>query len=46
MSKEISKLQFSFHYASETDSEKNTFIILTANIHTTDGENQQLIQLI
>ncbi|EPM0392621.1 hypothetical protein L1F92_002412 [Proteus mirabilis] len=46
MSKEISELQFSLHYASETDSEKNTSAILTANIHTTDGETQQLTQLI
>lgn len=46
MSKEISELQFSLHYASETDSEKNISIILTANIHTTDGETQQLTQLI
>ncbi|WP_240297206.1 hypothetical protein [Proteus mirabilis] len=46
MSKEISELQFSLHYASETDSEKNTSIILTANIHTADGETQQLTQLI
>lgn len=46
MSKEISELQFSLHYASETDSEKNTSVILTANIHTADGETQQLTQLI
>ncbi|WP_337135906.1 hypothetical protein [Proteus terrae] len=46
MSKEISELQFSLHYASETDSEKNTSAILTANIHTADGETQQLTQLI
>lgn len=46
MSKEISELQFSLHYASETDSEMNTSIILTANIHTADGETQQLTQLI
>ncbi len=32
MSKEISELQFSLHYASETDSEKNTSIILTVSI--------------
>ncbi|HIE4042798.1 TPA: hypothetical protein ACXNIP_000331 [Proteus mirabilis] len=46
MPKEINELQFSLHYASETDSEKNTSVILTANIHTTDGETQQLTQLI
>ncbi|HFT7323109.1 hypothetical protein [Proteus mirabilis] len=46
MSKEISELQFRLHYASETDSEKNTSAILTANIHTVDGETQQLTQLI
>lgn len=46
MSKEISELQFSLHYASETDSEMNTSAILTANIHTVDGEAQQLTQLI
>lgn len=40
MLKEINKLQFSLHYASETDSEKNTSIILTTNIHTADGETQ------
>ncbi|HEK0674152.1 TPA: hypothetical protein ACKRSW_000030 [Proteus mirabilis] len=46
MSKEINELQFSLHYASETDSEMNTSIILTVNIHTADGETQQLTQLI
>ncbi len=46
MPKEINELQFSLHYASETDSEKNTSVILTANIHTADGETQQLTQLI
>ncbi|MEX3025229.1 MULTISPECIES: hypothetical protein [Proteus] len=46
MSKEINELQFSLHYASETDSEMNTSAILTANIHTADGETQQLTQLI
>ncbi|MCT6515863.1 hypothetical protein GY03_00975 [Proteus vulgaris] len=40
MSKEISELQFSLHYASETGSEMNTSAILTANIHTADGETQ------
>ncbi len=42
MSKEINELQFSLHYASETDSEMNISTILTANIHTADGETQQL----
>ncbi|EPT2858251.1 hypothetical protein LUA10_13265 [Proteus mirabilis] len=46
MSKEISELQFSLHYASETDSEMNISTILTANIHTIDGDTQQLTQLI
>ncbi|MBS5819250.1 MAG: hypothetical protein KID01_15720, partial [Proteus mirabilis] len=46
MSKEINELQFSLHYASETDSEMNISTILTANIHTADGDTQQLTQLI
>ncbi|EMH9027922.1 hypothetical protein RSM28_004071 [Proteus mirabilis] len=46
MSKEINELQFSLHYASETDSEMNISTILTANIHTIDGDTQQLTQLI
>ncbi|EMB2317650.1 hypothetical protein ACUMKS_003304 [Proteus mirabilis] len=46
MPKEINELQFSLHYASETDSEMNISTILTANIHTIDGDTQQLTQLI
>ncbi|WP_426773948.1 hypothetical protein [Proteus faecis] len=46
MSKKISELQFSLHYSSETDSEMNISTILTANIHTVDGDTQQLTQLI